>query len=40
LWYGEGRDRIPTREEIRSATEWGVNLLSYILEMKDKEKEG
>ncbi|MDO9086893.1 MAG: DUF4159 domain-containing protein [Anaerolineaceae bacterium] len=40
LWSGEGRDRIPTREEIRSATEWGVNLLSYILEMKDKEKEG
>jgi hypothetical protein len=38
LWSGEGKDRTPTREEIRSASEWGVNLLSYILEMKDKEK--
>ncbi len=29
LWQGEGRDRVPTREEIRAALEWGANLVAY-----------
>lgn len=40
LWSGEGRDRVPSREEIRSAMEWGVNLLSYILDVRQKTQTG
>lgn len=36
LWSGEGRERVPSREEIRSAVEWGVNLLTYVLDVRQK----
>lgn len=32
IWNGKARDRIATREEIRSAIEWGANLFAYVLE--------
>lgn len=38
LWYGDGKERVPTREELRAAFEWGTNLLVYILEDKEKDK--
>ncbi|HSM23288.1 MAG TPA: DUF4159 domain-containing protein [Anaerolineaceae bacterium] len=38
LWNGDGKDRVPTREELRSAFEWGTNLLVYVLEDKEKDK--
>ena len=31
LWNGECSDRIPSREEIRSATELGINLLGLVV---------
>jgi hypothetical protein len=31
LWYGEHRDGPPTREAIRSAVEWGANLVAFAL---------
>lgn len=40
LWLGEGRERIPTREEIRSASEWGANLLSYVSDVRQKAQAG
>ncbi len=40
LWLGEGLQRVPTREEIRSASEWGANLLSYVLEVRQKAQAG
>lgn len=36
LWLGEARERVPTREELRSASEWGSNLLSYVLDVRQK----
>gem|GEM_PF-520526 len=32
LWQGNRRDRVATREEIRSAAEWGANLVAYALD--------
>lgn len=29
LWFGERRDALPTREQIRAAIEWGANLVAY-----------
>lgn len=29
LWFGERRDSLATREQIRSAIEWGANLVTY-----------
>ncbi len=31
LWQGERRGRLATREEIRSATEWGGNIVTYAM---------
>lgn len=31
LWQGERRDQPASREEIRAATEWGSNLMTYAL---------
>ena len=31
LWQGERRDQLASREEIRAATEWGSNLMTYAL---------
>ena len=31
LWRGERRDRLPSRAEIRSAMEWGANLIDYLV---------
>ncbi len=38
LWNGEAKDRKPTRGELRTAFEWGSNLLTFILGWKDKYK--
>jgi hypothetical protein len=40
LWSGAGRERVPSREEIRSAVEWGANLLSHVLEVREKAQAG
>jgi hypothetical protein len=32
LWQGERRGGVASREEIRSAVEWGNNILTYALE--------
>ncbi|GAB4445712.1 MAG: DUF4159 domain-containing protein [Anaerolineae bacterium] len=34
LWLGERRERLPSREEIRAATEWGANLVTYAMERR------
>lgn len=34
LWQGERRTGLPTREEIRSAMEWGGNMLAYALDRR------
>jgi hypothetical protein len=34
LWQGERRGRAATREEIRTAMEWGRNLVAYALERR------
>lgn len=34
LWQREQRDKIPSREEIRAALEWGHNILSYAVERR------
>ena len=34
LWQGERRGRAATREEIRTAMEWGANLVAYALARK------
>jgi hypothetical protein len=34
LWQGERRGGIATREDIRSAVEWGGNILTYALERR------
>jgi hypothetical protein len=31
LWRGERRDRLASREEIRTAMEWGGNIVAYAL---------
>jgi hypothetical protein len=31
VWQGERRGRHASREEIRAATEWGINIISYAL---------
>ena len=31
IWLGERRGRLASREEIRSATEWGGNIISYAM---------
>lgn len=38
LWAGEGKERIPTREELRSALEIAENLIHFIMDEKHKEK--
>ena len=34
LWQGERRGRVATREEIRTAMEWGRNLVTYAIERR------
>jgi hypothetical protein len=34
LWHGERHDGVPSREEIRSAVEWGANLIDYALKRR------
>ncbi|MEM7343993.1 MAG: DUF4159 domain-containing protein [Chloroflexota bacterium] len=34
LWQGERRDKAASREEIRSALEWGDNIVTYALERR------
>jgi hypothetical protein len=29
LWQGQQRDILPSREQIRSAVEWGANIIAY-----------
>lgn len=36
LWAGERRDGTPSREEIRSAVEWGANILAYALARRQR----
>jgi hypothetical protein len=36
LWQGKRRSRAASREEIRTATEWGENILAYALERQLK----
>jgi hypothetical protein len=36
LWAGQSRGRAPAREEIRSALEWGTNILAYALARRAK----
>lgn len=36
LWQGEKRGGVPAREEIRSATEWGTNILAYAAQRRAK----
>ncbi len=31
LWQGESNGRVPSREEIRAALEWGANIVAYAL---------
>jgi hypothetical protein len=31
IWQGERRGRLASREEIRTATEWGTNIIAYAL---------
>ncbi len=38
LWSGEGKEAAPERESIRTAYEWGSNLLHFILDFKEKFK--
>lgn len=38
LWAGEGNDRIPTREELRSASELAENIIQFIIDEKHKDK--
>jgi hypothetical protein len=35
LWQGERRGRLASREEIRSAMEWGENLVAYALKRRE-----
>ncbi len=34
LWLGECRERLPSREEIRAAIEWGANIISYAMDRR------
>ena len=34
LWQGEQRDKLPSREEIRSAVEWGGNIIAYAVQRR------
>jgi hypothetical protein len=34
LWQGERRGRLASREEIRSAIEWGGNIITYSVERR------
>lgn len=34
LWQGRHSERIPSREEIRTAIEWGSNLIAYAIERR------
>ena len=36
LWHGERRDSVPSREEIRSAIEWGANLVAHALKRRQQ----
>lgn len=36
LWQGESREGTPTREQIRSAMEWGDNIVAYARERRRK----
>jgi hypothetical protein len=40
LWQGERRSGAASREEIRSALEWGDNLLSYALARRAEQNSG
>jgi hypothetical protein len=36
LWQGERREGTPSREEIRSALEWGGNIVAYAMKRRQK----
>jgi hypothetical protein len=36
LWQGEIRDGVPSREQIRSAVEWGGNIIAYARDRRRK----
>jgi hypothetical protein len=36
LWQGERRGGTPSREEIRSATEWGSNIIAHAIQRRAK----
>jgi hypothetical protein len=36
LWQGKRRDRMASREEIRSAMEWGANIVAYAIERRKR----
>src|SRR6185436_18305260 len=36
LWQGEKRGGMPSREEIRAATEWGANIMAYAAQRRAK----
>lgn len=36
LWQGKRRDRMAWREEIRSAMEWGANIVAYAIERRKR----
>jgi hypothetical protein len=36
LWQGKRRDRAASREEIRSAVEWGSNIVAYAVERRKR----
>jgi hypothetical protein len=36
LWHGEGRDGPPSREQIRSAMEWGANLVTFAVKRRQQ----
>ena len=37
LWNGEADGHVPTRQEIRTAMEWGINILNYVLERSESQ---
>lgn len=40
LWQGQRRGRLASREEIRTAMEWGANLVAYAIERHNRMRSG
>jgi hypothetical protein len=36
LWQGQVRDGVPSREQIRSAIEWGSNIIAYVRDHRSR----